>query len=86
MIERGGDGPNTQISPVTLQISRFNHDLSRVSCNYDITRRICPYIPAATMFRMIIGKGFQLPFILVINLVSIVILCTTIYHTPSFSS
>ena len=36
MIERGGDGPNTQISPVTLQISRFNHDLSRVSCNYDI--------------------------------------------------
>ena len=50
------------------------------------TRRICPYIPAATMFRMIIGKGFQLPFILVINLVSIVILCTTIYHTPSFSS
>ena len=26
------------------------------------------------MFRMIIGKGFQLPFILVINLVSIVIM------------
>ena len=48
------------------------------------TRRKCPYIPAATMCRMIIGKGFQLPFILVINLVSIVIMYTTIFHTPSF--
>ena len=39
------------------------------------------YTPAATMFRMIIGMGFHLAFIFVINLVSIVILYTY-YNLP----
>jgi len=64
----------------------MSHYTKKISTIHIQTRRKCPYIPAATIFRMIIGKGFQLPFILVINLVSIVIMCITIYHTPSFSS